>query len=72
MINKLETGFDFFIKANRDLVHSTRKNAKDTMVKFFISSSKHAAQKQHGSMLTVSAVIPLKSVRCRELLQGVS
>jgi len=34
LINKVETGFDFFIKANRDLTHGTRKHAKDTMVKF--------------------------------------
>lgn len=34
LINKVETGFDFFLKANRDLTHGTRKNAKDTMVKF--------------------------------------
>ena len=30
LINKVETGFDFFIKANRDLTHGTRKHAKDT------------------------------------------
>jgi uncharacterized protein YecE (DUF72 family) len=34
MINKVETGFQFFIKAHRDLTHGTRRNAKETMKKF--------------------------------------
>ena len=34
LINKVETGFEFFLKTNRNLTHGTRKNAKNTMVKF--------------------------------------
>jgi hypothetical protein len=29
LINKLETGFDLFIKMNRDLMHGPRKNAEE-------------------------------------------
>jgi uncharacterized protein YecE (DUF72 family) len=34
LINKVETGFHFILKAHRDLTHGTRKNAKDTMAQF--------------------------------------
>jgi uncharacterized protein YecE (DUF72 family) len=34
LMNKVETGFHFFLKAHRDLTHGTRQNAKETMAKF--------------------------------------
>ena len=34
MLRKVPDGFDFFVKAHRDMTHGTLKNAKDTMSKF--------------------------------------
>jgi uncharacterized protein YecE (DUF72 family) len=51
LINKVETGFDFFIKANRDLTHGTRKNAKATMVKFLGQADMFRQERKLGGAL---------------------
>ena len=51
LINKVETGIDFFIKANRDLTHGTRKNAKETMVKFAAQAEMFQRAQKLGGVL---------------------
>jgi hypothetical protein len=59
-INKVETDFDFFIKANRDLTPGRRKNAKDPMMKFAgMADVFRQAQKLGGaSLVTVRPNYP--------------
>ena len=51
LINKVDTGFHFFVKANRDLTHGTRKNAKETMTKFEVMADLFRQAEKLGGVL---------------------